>query len=105
MHVAVSAIPQAGAMSGFPLAVMIAVTVTALVAVGMIVVMLRRTMRPTGLTVGISVVSAIAVLVGALLVGGSLTQSPTSASNEDRAPRGAAVVDANLKLGEQLPTV
>jgi hypothetical protein len=48
-------------------------------------------------------VSALAVLVGALLVGGSLTQPPTAAAEQDRAPKGVTVVE---RLdGFQLPTI
>ena len=103
MHAVLAVAPATAASSGYPVAVTIAVAATALVAIGMVVVMLRRTMRPTRLTVGISMVSALAVLVGALLVGGSLTQPPTAAAEQDRAPKGVAVVD---KLeGLQLPTI
>ncbi len=102
MHAVLAAAPAAAAVSGLPLAVMIAVAVTALAAIGMVVVTLRRTMRPTGLTVGISVVSALAVLVGALLVGGSLTQPPTAAT-PGKALKGFALVQKNVDV--QLPTL
>lgn len=103
MHAVLVAAPAAAASGGYPVAVTIAVAVTALVAIGMVVVMLRRTMRPTRLTVGISVVSVLAVLVGALLVGGSLTQPPTAAAAPQPATKGVGTVE---KLeGLQLPTI
>lgn len=105
MHAVVAVAPTTVTSSGFPVAVTIAVAVTALVAIGMVVVMLYRTMRPTRLTVGISLVSAVAVLIGALLVGGSLTQPPTAAAGQDRAPKGYAV-PADPRFGDvQLPTL
>jgi len=103
MQAVLLAAPAAATSGGYPVAVTIAVAVTALVAIGMVVVMLRRTMRPTRLTVGISVVSVLAVLVGALLVGGSLTRPPTAAAAPEPAPKGVSVV---VKLdGLQLPTL
>ncbi|MFM9878417.1 MAG: hypothetical protein ACKVOG_11325 [Rhodoglobus sp.] len=92
--------------SGLPVAVAIAVAVTAVVALVMVAVVLRRTLRPTKLTVGISVISALAVLIGALLVGGSLTQPPTAAATEGLSLRGVAHASIELKLtGLQLPTI
>lgn len=98
--------PAANAIDGLPVAVTIAIAVTALVAIGMLVVVLRRTMRLTGLTVGISVASAAAILVSALLVGGSLTQPPTAAANENSGSKGATQQPIEAKLtGLQLPTL
>ena len=109
MRAVLLAAPAAATSGGYPVAVTIAVAATALVAIGMVVVMLRRTMRPTGLTVGISVASVLAVLVGALLVGGSITQPPTAAATPgDTAPKGVSVFEKpvveNLD-GLQLPTL
>lgn len=92
--------------SGLPAAVTIAVAVTAVVALVILAVMLRRTLRPTKLTVGISVVTALGVLIGALLVGGSLTQPSTAAATENAPARGVADAPIELKLtGLQLPTI
>ena len=93
----------AAADGGLALAVIIAVAVTALLAVGMIVMIVRHVIHTTHRTVGISVVSAIAVLVGALLVGGSLAHLPTAVAGET-APKGSA--DAPLKTSlVELPTI
>lgn len=93
-------------MHGFPLAVTIAVAVTAIVAIGMVAVMLRRTMRPTRLTVGISLSCALAVLLGALLVGGALPQTATAAAGSVPVTRCIAHAPLELKLdGLQLPTL
>ncbi len=86
-------------------AVALAIAVTAVVALVMLGVVLRRSVRPTGLTIGVSAVGMIAVLIGALLVGGSLTQLPTAAA-ADGAARGAGSPSIELKLtGPQLPTL
>ncbi len=89
-----------------PVAVALAVMVTVVVAIAMVAVMLRRTVRPAGLTLGVSAASAMAVLIGALLVGGSLTQPPTAAATETSTPRGSGNPSVELKLtGLQLPTI
>ena len=106
MIAVLTAAPAATAVSGLPVAVTIAIAAVALVAVGMLVVVLRRTMRLTGLTVGISVASAAAIVVGALLVGGSLTQPPAAAADENPLQKGAAQQPIEAKLtGLQLPTL
>jgi formate-dependent nitrite reductase membrane component NrfD len=104
MNAVIAAVPPV--VTGMPVAVTIAVAVTAAVALVMLAAMLRRTLRPTRLTVGISVISALAVLVGALLVGGSLTQPPTAAATEGSTSRAQAYPPIELKLtGLQLPTI
>jgi hypothetical protein len=104
MNAVVSAAPAVAA--GLPVAVTIAVAATAAVALVMLVATSRRTARPTKLTVGLSVFSALAVLVGALLVGGSLTQSPTAEATGGDVPRSVTVPPIELKLtGLQLPTI
>jgi hypothetical protein len=106
MIAVLTAAPTASAVNGLPLAVTIAVTVTALVAVGMLVVVLRRTMRLTGLTVGISIASAAAIVVGALLVGGSLTQPPAAVADGIVLQKVAVQQPIEAKLtGLQLPTL
>jgi hypothetical protein len=94
------------AINGVPLAVTIAVAVTALVAVGMMIVGLRRTHRLTGLTAGIGAASVLAILVGALFVGGSLTRPSAANADEDHGTRsvGSAPIEAKL-TGLQLPTL
>jgi ABC-type nickel/cobalt efflux system permease component RcnA len=101
-----SVAPAATALDGLPIALTIAFAATALVAIGMAVVVLRRKTRLTGLTAGLSVASAATIIVGALLVGGSLTQPPAAAANENPASRGAAQQPIEAKLtGLQLPTL
>ena len=88
--------------SGLLLAVTVAAAVTALAALGMVVLKLRRTMRLTGVTTVVSVASALAILIGAVLVGGSLTQPPTSIAERT----GSKVAAQMEKLpGLQLPTL
>jgi hypothetical protein len=97
---------MASATNGLPLAVTIAAAVTALVAIGMLVVMLRRRMRLTPLSGGLSGAAAAAVLVGALLVGGSLTQPSTAVAGGDTLYKGVAQQPVEAKLtGLQLPTL
>jgi hypothetical protein len=106
MNAVLTAVPLASATNGLPIAVTIAVAATALAAIGMLVVVLRRSMRLTVLSAGLSAATAAAVLVGALLVGGSLTQSPAAAAGEEPATKGAAQQPIEAKLtGLQLPTL
>lgn len=103
LHTSVNA---ASAASGLPLAVTIAVAVTAAVAVGMSVWSLRRGARPHRRTVGICAATALVILVGAVVIGGSLTRPPAASADEDRAPRGLGHAPFELKLsGFQLPTI
>ena len=49
---------------------------------------------------------AVAVLTGALLVGGSLSQLPSAGATENSTPRGSGGPSVELKLtGLQLPTI
>jgi hypothetical protein len=106
MNAVLVATPMAPTPNGLLLAVTIAVTVTAVVAIGMLVVALRRRMRLTPLAGGLSGAAAAAVLVGALLVGGSLTQSPAAVAGGDTVSKGVAQQPIEAKLtGLQLPTL
>lgn len=100
-------VPATTVSHGLPVAVTIAVAVTALVAIGMAILALHRNARLTGLRVAIGAASALAILVGALLVGGSLTRPPAAAaSDEDRGVRPVPTVPAETELsGFQLPTL
>jgi predicted HAD superfamily phosphohydrolase len=99
------AAPTASPQTGLPLAVTIALAVTVLAAIAMAVVSLRRTSRLTLLTGAAAAVSAVAVLAGAFVVGGSLTQSP-AASASVIGTRQVAVAPTDAKLdGLQLPTL
>ncbi|MEP6478766.1 MAG: hypothetical protein ABJB03_05205 [Rhodoglobus sp.] len=102
LHVAA---PAASGNTGLPLAVTIALAVTVLVAIGMAIVGLRRSSRLTLVTGAAAAVSAVAVLAGAFLVGGSLTQPP-AANATVIGTRQAAVAPTDTKLdGLQLPTL
>ncbi len=106
MIAAVVATPGAIVVNGLPVAVTIAIAATVLVALGLFVVMRRRTMRLTALTVGVSAASAAAILVGSLLVGGSLAQPPAAEADENAGTRGVTQQPIEAKLtGLQLPTL
>lgn len=62
-----------------------------------------RTARPTGLTVGLAVVAAAAIVVGALLVGGSLTQPPAAVADAPAGRSSADLVDPAVRI--ELPTL
>ena len=86
MHAVLAVAPATVTGAGIPLAATIAVAVTALVAIGMLIVGLRRTMRPTGRTVWFSVGVVVLVTVGSLLVGGSLAQPPAAEPEQLQLP-------------------
>lgn len=86
-----------------PIAVTIIVAVVAMASIAAIVVVLRRTMRLTGLTVGVSAGVAIAIVVGALFVGGSLTQPPAAVADAPPGRSSAQLVDPAVQI--QLPTL
>jgi predicted HAD superfamily phosphohydrolase len=102
LHVAA---PTASPNTGLALAVTIALAVTVLAAIAMVVASLRRSSRLTLVTGAAAAVSAVAVLAGAFLVGGSLTQPP-AASAAVIGTRQIAVAPTDTKLdGLQLPTL
>jgi hypothetical protein len=107
MNAALYAAPAAPNAGGFPLALLIAAAATVLVALAMIVIALRRAHKLTALTSWIGAAAGVAVITGALLVGGALTQSPTAvAGSAPSAPRGASGQYADVQLdGLQLPTL
>ena len=101
-----TAIPQAGADNGLPIAVAVALAVTALVAIGMAVAAKLRRTRFSPAVVGIGAGTGLAILVGALLVGGALTRPSTAAADEN-AP-GKTVGSEAVKIDWdtfQLPTL
>ena len=103
-----TAAPQAGAGNGLPTALAIAFAVTAIVAVGMTVAAKLKHVRPSRLVVSIGAGSILAVLVGALFVGGALTRPPAAAADSETAGKsaGQGPVEAKLELeGLQLPTL
>lgn len=103
-----TAAPQAGATNGLLTAVAIALAVTALVAVGMTVVAKLKHVRISGLAFSIAAGSIIAVLVGALFVGGALTRPPAAAADVKPAGKltGDGPSESKFDLeGFQLPTL
>lgn len=94
-----TAAPAAVAASGILLAVTIAVAATALVALGSVTWSLQRSARLNRLTAGISAAIALVILVGASVIGGSLTRPPAALADEDRAPRSVSRAPIELKLG------
>ena len=95
-------------MNAVPFAVTIIVAVVAIASIAAIVVLLRRSARLTGLTVGVSAGVAVAVVVGALFVGassvgGSLTQPPAAVADAPSGRSSADLVDPAVKI--QLPTL
>ena len=95
-----TAAPAAVATSGTLLAVTIAVAATALVALGSVVWSLQRSARLSRLTAGIGATTALVILVGAAVIGGSLTRPPLAFADEDRAPRTVSRAPSELKLSE-----
>jgi hypothetical protein len=103
-----TAAPPAGAANGLLTAVAIALAVTALVAVGMTVAAKLKHVRISGLAVSIGAGSIIAVLVGALFVGGALTRPPAAAADTELVGKlaGHGPVESKVELeGFQLPTL
>lgn len=112
MNAAILAAPAALTNSGFPLALLLAASVTALVAVAMVVVALRRRSRLNALTGWFSAAGAVAIITSALLVGGALAPPPTAvADSVPSAPvvhtqRGTSGHPSDLQLdGPQLATL
>jgi hypothetical protein len=61
---------------------------------------------PNRFVTGARAATALVILVGAMAIGGSLTQPPAAVANEDRAPRGFGIAPVELRLsGFQLPTI
>lgn len=94
-----TAAPAAVAASGILFAVTIAAAATALVALGSVAWSLQRSARLNRLTAGISAAIALVILVGASVIGGSLTRPPAALADEDRAPRSVSRTPIELKLG------
>ncbi len=86
-----------------PFAVTMVVALVALASIAAVVLLLRRTTRLTGLTVGASAAAACAVVVGALFVGGSLTQPPAAVADALPARASADLVDPAMRI--ELPTL
>lgn len=103
-----TAAPQAGADNGLPTAVAIALAVTALVAVGMTVAAKLKHVRVSRTVIRIGAGSILAVLVGALFVGGALTRPPAAAADNEATVKltGHGPVEVKTDLeGFQLPTL
>jgi hypothetical protein len=104
--------PATFTASGFSLALLIAASVTALVAVVLVVASLRRSPRLTTPVGWFSAAGAVAIIAGALLVGGALTPSPTAVAEPvsdapaASTPRGASDQYGDIELdGPQLETL
>lgn len=95
-----TAAPAAVATSGILLAATIAFAATALVALGSVVWSLQRSARLNWLTAGIGATTALVILVGAAVIGGSLTRPPIAFADEDRAPRTVSRGPSELKLSD-----
>lgn len=102
MNAALMAVPAA-TPSGLPIALTIAFAVTALVAIGMIAIDLRRSSRLTPITGGLTAIGAVVVLAGSLIVGGTFTGAPAAVA-DDTITRAVGAVELNLP-GLQLPTL
>ena len=94
-----TAAPAAVAASGIFLAATTAAAATALAARGSVVWSLQRSARLNSLTAGVSAAIALVILVGASVIGGSLTRPPAALADEDRAPRSVSRAPIELKLG------
>ena len=86
-----------------PIAVTMVVALVALASIAAVVLLLRRTTRLTGLIVGVSAAAAIAIVVGALFVGGSLTQPPAAVADAPPARASVDLVDPAVRI--ELPTL
>lgn len=101
-----TAIPQAGADNGLPIAIAVALAATALAAIGMTVVAKLRHARLTRTVIGIGAGSALALLVGALIVGGALTRPPAAVADDEPAGKAPGQGPVETKIeGFQLPTL
>ena len=103
-----TAAPAAATQSGLPIALTIAFAVTALVAICMVFVDLRRSAKLTPITGGLTAIGAVIVLAGTVLVGGSLSAAPAAVADDTitRSTSGTVEKLAVEKLvGLQLPTL
>jgi hypothetical protein len=98
------AVPPAGPDASLADAIALALAVTALVAIGMAVVSSLRAKRASRSAVIIGAGAALAILVGALSVGGTLTRPPAAAADEVVTRVAVGGVKADLQ-GLQLPTL
>lgn len=106
MNAVLQTAPAVSIAGGLPVALMIAAAATVLVAAAIVAVALVRGSRSTAITGGISAVSAAAVLVSIMAVGGALTQSPAAVASTPVAERNASGPYAEKQLeGFQLPTL
>jgi hypothetical protein len=103
--------PATWIASGFPLALVVAATVTALVAVTWTIVTLRRTSRLNALTGWLSSAGAVAIVASALLVGSALAPPPVAVAGPVpnapvvTSPRAASGASGAQLDGPQLETL
>lgn len=87
--------------------IVVAIAVLAIAATVAVLVILHRSRRLSGLAVGVSAAVAVAILAGAVLVGGSLAPEPVAAASFDRPVSQVPVkpVGDPALVGVQLPTL
>jgi hypothetical protein len=105
MIAVLTAAPAATPLTGLSIAVTIAISVTAIVALGLVISSLRRSARFTLAAAAIASVGAVAVIVSALLVGGSLTQSPAANATITGVKHVGVPSIVTKLVGPQLPTL
>lgn len=105
MSAVLDAVPAAPMPSGLPVALTIAIAVTALVAIGFLVVDLRRSGRLNRITGSLTALGGLGVLAGALMVGSAFSFANPALSEQGDTP--AAIVDhADDELTDlELPTL
>jgi hypothetical protein len=84
--------------------IVIAIAVIAVTAVVAVLIILRRSMRLSALTIGISAAVAVAIVAGAALVGGTLA-GPSPATAVETPPKGLGDAYEPALVGVQLPTL
>ncbi|HWR84695.1 MAG TPA: hypothetical protein VN200_01745 [Rhodoglobus sp.] len=97
-------VPPTGPDASLPDAIAVALAVTALIAVGMAVISSLRTKRASRRAVIIGAGATLAILVGALSVGGALTRPPAAAADEISTRGAVGIVKVDLH-DFQLPTL
>ncbi len=106
MFTMLTAIPQAGADDGLLIALAVASAATALAAIGMTVVTKLRHARVNRTMVGIGAGFALALVVGGLIVGGTLTRPPAAAADGESVGKVPGHGPVEIKVdGFQLPTL
>ena len=90
-------------MNSMPLLATAAVAILAVAAIVAVVIVLQRSNRLTGVTVGVSTTAAVAIVAGALLLGSTLTVVPPAVAETPVQRATAEPVDPAVQI--QLPTL